>query len=95
MTRKFTRKILEMVEDGIINEEILIKDLLNYLSEAEVEDFAFTNGYIEEEEDEEEEDEPLDEHLHPNDEARYGDGDKNADRVDGYDRDDLGESPDY
>jgi hypothetical protein len=54
MTRKFTRKLLEMVEEGLITEEILIKDLLNYLSEAEVEEFAFTNGYIEDEEEDEE-----------------------------------------
>ncbi len=43
MIRKMTNKIIELVEDSIINETDLYKNLLNYLSEAEVEDFI--NNY--------------------------------------------------
>lgn len=91
MIRKFTNKLLEMVEYGIINEEILIKDLLNNMTDGEVEDFAIRNGYFLDEEDEEPE-YPQDE---IDEEEQYESDKYNADRIDGYDRDDLGESPDY
>jgi hypothetical protein len=40
-----------MVEDGVVDKDYLIQDLLGYLSEAEVEDFMRTNDYLREEED--------------------------------------------
>lgn len=54
MARKYTNMLLEMVDENSINAEILIRDLLNYLSEAEVEQFMEQYGYaeIEDEEDE-------------------------------------------
>lgn len=38
-TREYTNKIIELVDEGLINRDELIRDLLNWLSEAEVEDF--------------------------------------------------------
>jgi hypothetical protein len=55
MSRKYTNMLLEMAEEGgALDSYVLIRDLLNYLSEAEVQDFAEQYGYIEEEEEEDE-----------------------------------------
>ena len=53
MTRKYTKKLLSLVDQGIINEKELIRHLLGYMSEADVEDFTISNEYIKEEEDNE------------------------------------------
>lgn len=37
--RKFTNKIIEMVDEGLIDRDMLIRDLLNYMSESDVSDF--------------------------------------------------------
>lgn len=50
MTRQATNKILEMVEEGILNRDDVILACLNYMSEADVADMAHCNGFIEEEE---------------------------------------------
>lgn len=57
MSRFYTNKLLDLVDGGTFDKDRLIKDLLGYLSESEVEDFATTNGYIEEDEPEEYDDE--------------------------------------
>jgi hypothetical protein len=38
-TREYTNKIIEMVDEGLIDRNILIRDLLNYMSESDVSDF--------------------------------------------------------
>ena len=48
--RQNTTKLIEMVEEGAINKDHLIKDLLNWMSEADVTEFAEANHYIEEDE---------------------------------------------
>jgi len=53
MTRKYTNKMHELLEDGIINASDLAKSLMNYMSESEVEDFATSEGYIDDEDGEE------------------------------------------
>ena len=50
--RKYTNKIIEMVDEGIVDRDILIRDLLMYLSESEVENF-YDQYYGYEEEDDE------------------------------------------
>ena len=40
MTRKATNWILEMVNEGLIDSEVLAANLLGYMSESEVQDFA-------------------------------------------------------
>ena len=37
--REYTNKIIEMVDEGLIDRDMLIRDLLNYMSESEVENF--------------------------------------------------------
>ena len=39
MSRKYTRKLLDMVDEGIIDQEKLIQNLLNWMSESDVKQF--------------------------------------------------------
>jgi hypothetical protein len=48
--RKYTCLILDHVEEGLLNKDILITDLLNYLSEDDVKEFYQT--YITNDDDE-------------------------------------------
>lgn len=48
-TRYVTIKLLEMNEEGMLNKDNLIRDLLNYMSEDEVKNFAESNDYVESE----------------------------------------------
>ena len=45
-SRRYTCELLSLVEDGMIDKDTLIRDLLGYLSESEVADFARRNDYI-------------------------------------------------
>ena len=56
MTRQATHKILEMVEEGILDKDTVIMSCLKYMSEDDVADMAHSNEFfINEEEDDEEE----------------------------------------
>ena len=54
MTRKFTIKFIEGMDEGLIDPKKLAQNLMGYMSEREVEDFARAEGYFEHEEEEEE-----------------------------------------
>jgi len=54
MTREFTTKFIEAMDEGLIDPKVLAENLLGYMSEREVEEFAHSEGYFEEEEEEEE-----------------------------------------
>lgn len=45
--RFYTIQLLDLVEEGAVDKDYLIQDLLGYLSEAEVEDFMRKNDYME------------------------------------------------
>jgi hypothetical protein len=54
MTRESTKRILELLDDGVFDAKTLVRDLLNYMSESDVAEFAHDNGYeLDEDEDEE------------------------------------------
>ena len=53
-TREYTNKIIEMVDEGLIDRDMLIRDLLNYMSESDVSDFY--DQYYGQDEDEDEDD---------------------------------------
>ena len=55
--RQATDKILEMVEEGILDKDTVIMSCLKYMSEDDVADMAHSNEFFnnEEEDDEEEE----------------------------------------
>ena len=52
MTREYTTKLLDLIDDGVIDAESLARDLLGWLSEDEVREFAERNDYITEEDEE-------------------------------------------
>ena len=53
ITREFTMKFLDGMDEGTINPKVLAQNLLGYMSEREVEEFAHREGYFEHEEEEE------------------------------------------
>lgn len=46
MTRGYTKRMLELLEEGSFNKNVLIRDLLNFLSESEVEEFVRHSEFI-------------------------------------------------
>lgn len=52
--RFYTIQLMALVEDGAVDKDYLIRDLLGYLSEDEVEDFMRMNDYMAIDEEEEE-----------------------------------------
>ena len=57
ISRKVTCKLLEGVDEGIIDPKTLLEACLNWMSEDEVREMAEENGFLDEEEEEEEEEE--------------------------------------
>ncbi len=56
--RTYTNKLLEMIEDGLLDKDTVIMACVKYMSESDVQDMMECNGFIEaEDEDEEDEDE--------------------------------------
>jgi len=49
-SRPATSAVLDLAEQGVIDWESIARDALNGMSEAEVEEFADANGYLEEQE---------------------------------------------
>jgi hypothetical protein len=49
-SRAATVQVLELAEGGVIDWESVARDALNWMSEAEVAEFARANGYLEEQE---------------------------------------------
>jgi len=57
MTRYYTNMLLEMIDDGLLDRDTVIKACLGAMSEQEVQDMMEANEFIEEQfEDEDEED---------------------------------------
>jgi hypothetical protein len=46
MARPVTTKLLEMVEEGAFDKDLLIRDLLGWMSEADVKEFAERNDLL-------------------------------------------------
>ena len=53
MVRMYTNMVLEMVDEGILDKDVVIMACLKYMSEAEVRDMAEANGFVPEDEEEE------------------------------------------
>lgn len=54
--REYTRKLLEAIQEGMIDRDTVITAALQHMSEAEVRDMCEANGFFEEEEEEDGED---------------------------------------
>ena len=61
MTRQYTNKLLEMVEDGLLDRDNVIMACVKYMSEDEVRDMMHANEFIEDEEENEDEAEETEE----------------------------------
>lgn len=46
MTRETTKRLLELVDDGVLDARTMVRDLLGYLSEDDVRDFAHRNDLL-------------------------------------------------
>lgn len=54
MTRKYTNQLLDMIDEGAIQAEDVVKMCLCYMSENDVEDMMLVNDLVEVEDEEEE-----------------------------------------
>jgi hypothetical protein len=54
MTRKATTRILEMVDEGILDRDTVIMACLKWMSESDVAEMAHANEFWDEEDDEDE-----------------------------------------
>ncbi len=52
--RQYTNKLLEMVENGLVDKDNLIRSFACYLSESDVHDMMRREGYLDDEESEDE-----------------------------------------
>jgi len=57
MTRQYTNQLLELIDNGILDAETVLRSCLSYMSEDDVQDMAESEGFIEEDEEEDEEEE--------------------------------------
>lgn len=53
MSRTYTKKLLEMTEEGLVDKDYVITACVNYMSEDDVKDMMQCNDLLEEEEEEE------------------------------------------
>lgn len=53
MSRKFTNELWNMLDNGLISQDTVIKACLSYMSEDDVKDMMEHNEFIEEEEEDE------------------------------------------
>lgn len=61
MTRKITNKLMDMIEEGLVDRDIVIQACLCYMSEDEVADMCHVNEFIlHQDEDDEDSEEDID-----------------------------------
>jgi hypothetical protein len=58
MTREYTNKLLEMVEEGLLDRDTVIMACVKYMSESDVQDMMESNEMIEEEYEDEDDGQP-------------------------------------
>lgn len=61
MAREHTNKLLEMVEEGLLDKDTVILALAKYMSDDEVHDCMEINEFLEEDEDDEDDEDEEDE----------------------------------
>ena len=47
MSREFTTKLLELVEDGALDKDLVIQAFCDYLSEDDIKEFMISNDFAE------------------------------------------------
>ena len=58
MTREFTTKLLDMIDDGLLDKDTVIMACVKYMSEDDVRDMMFANDFVEDTDDWDEDEEP-------------------------------------
>ena len=58
MTRDFSTKLLDMIDDGLLDKDTVIMACVKYMSEDEVRDMMFANDFVEDTDDWDEDEEP-------------------------------------
>jgi hypothetical protein len=58
MTRKYTNKLLEMLEEGLLDKDTVILACVKYMSEDDVKDMMHANEMLYDEEEDEDEAQP-------------------------------------
>ena len=53
-TREYSKKLLDMVEEGILDKDAVICAMVNYLSESDVRNMMEVNEFISDDDDEDE-----------------------------------------
>lgn len=53
MTREYTNKLLEMIDEGLLDKDTVIMACVKYMSEDDVKDMMHCNEFLTEEEEEE------------------------------------------
>ena len=56
MSRESTRRLLQMVDDGLLDPRQVLRDALNHMSENEVTDMAHANEYFDGDDDDDDDD---------------------------------------
>ena len=51
MTREFSTKLLDMIDDGLLDKDTVIMACVKYMSEDEVRDMMFANDFVEDTDD--------------------------------------------
>jgi hypothetical protein len=54
MTRQYTNRLLEMIEEGLVDKDYVIMACVKYMSEDDVKDMMHCNDILDEEEEDEE-----------------------------------------
>jgi hypothetical protein len=54
MTRQYTNRLLEMIEDGMLDRDTVIMACVNYMSEKDVQDMMKINEFVTTDDDEDE-----------------------------------------
>ena len=58
MSREYTGKLLELIEDGMLDKDTVIMACVKYMSEADVQDMMEINEFILEEDEDEDDGQP-------------------------------------
>ena len=51
MTREFSTKLLDMIDDGLLDKDMVIMACVKYMSEDDVRDMMFANDFVEDTDD--------------------------------------------
>jgi hypothetical protein len=58
MARDFSTKLLDMIDDGLLDKDTVIMACVKYMSEDDVRDMMFANDFVEDTDDWDEDEEP-------------------------------------